>query len=269
LGGNFLDNTMAKLFVEMIAYNSGPIIEAAIRSTAPFAEKIIVVDGSPLGPSTDGTAELARSCGSNVQVVQGTFVNTPECNDGHPTGTWNEGAQRQVCEDIVPKDFNNWIMIQDSDEVFDSAGIEELMRQLQAMPDSILTYALCVKHFMNDLHHFTWGESIGGLYRPFGIFRHTYPHTPVPAVLVPMPNVFFYHYGHILSRERTHFKVHQYLERGDYLPKYGPKDWEKFYAENWYQYDIAALTLPGVQPFIGQHPEEIRRLSMKIWGEQL
>ena len=69
-----------KVFVGMIAYNEEYMIEAAIRSIYGFVSKIIVVDGSPTGPSTDRTAEIVNSIEADsdikkIKYISGTYPN--------------------------------------------------------------------------------------------------------------------------------------------------------------------------------------------------
>lgn len=54
----------------------------------PFVDEIVIVDGGPQGPSTDGTAEIISAMGDKVVHEKGKFAT--------PSGSWDSGRQRNT-----------------------------------------------------------------------------------------------------------------------------------------------------------------------------
>jgi glycosyltransferase involved in cell wall biosynthesis len=101
----------------MMAQNSAPHAELAIRSCIELVDRFVVVDGG----STDGTSDLAASLGAEV-------VSSPWPGDF--------GAQRQVLVDYVSRSLGSetvWMLIIDSDEILtghlDRSDLENWERQ--------------------------------------------------------------------------------------------------------------------------------------------
>jgi glycosyltransferase involved in cell wall biosynthesis len=245
-----------RISVGMLAYNSGPIIEAAIKSSYDFVDEIFVIDGSADGLSTDDTAKIAVSCGPKVSLFQGTFKDT--------NGVWSEAKQRDVYTNILrPWNPNDWILYQDSDEVFarDEAA---LIPVVAAEADSEVKYiSFRAFHFWNDCHHIITGDG-WDFTRPCGLMRLRDRGT----LTIVNEQIRMYHYGHILSKERVKYKIKQYFMRGDYASYGWPAgDWDAFYKEFWQPY--CENPKYPIKPFSGVHPEDVRKISFKLFGEQL
>jgi len=253
-----------KLYIGMCAFNSGPIIEAAIRSTYAYAEQIIVVDGSAFGPSTDETAKIAQNIGPKVRLVQGTFKITSSSEDAHrmPLGAWAESDSRKAYKELLPFGCDNWVLIQDSDEVWDDENMERLLKYIEVADSMTWAFTTSMFHFWIDAKHIRTG-GIFNAHRPLGVNRIIPEQSDFKRI--PLDDVKFYHYGHALSTERKRFKVRQYLERGDYIPMgYGIDEWDRFYREYWTPWETD-FNIPGVVPFTGEHPSEVCKIMDKIW----
>ena len=253
---------MARLFIGMPAFNAGPIIEAAIKSTYRYAEKIFVVDGSRFGPSTDDTAKIALGCGKKVVLSQGTFKIYPGSPDSDrmPVGAWDEAAQRAVYKGQVEPGEDCWTLLQDADEVWDDENMEKLMAYISGALPTTWAFLMRAVHFWNG----PWFTRKGGgfdKFRRFGVYRNT---EIVPGQEeVELPDVFFWHYGHALHPERKLFKAIEYLERGDYKDvRFEPHEWQRFLREYW---NVFLSKKEGVEPFTGRHPVEVEKILDKIW----
>jgi len=286
-----------KLFIGMLAYNSGPIIEAAIKSTYDYAEKIIVVDGGPCGPSTDNTVRIARACGKKVEVWSGTFRTKD--------GAWTERDQRQTYIDNSMRGDGNWLLLQDSDEVYDDDNMQKMIRNIEKASPETMGFSTYWIHFFHDLKHIIVGGDFSqprwdGVYRltndvyqlslnQVGTFRPEMSWSCAsPPIHCVMYDVFFYHYGHALSKERREYKVKTFVEQGMFNEKgYGPGDWERFKAEKWdgrfetelqdsekresfneHWVSFAHDFKPVVHPYSGGHPKEIVKIAKLIWGKE-
>ena len=66
-------------------YNEEVLIKPCLEHLMPCVDEIIVIDGSATGPSTDSTAEIAKSF-DKVKYLSGTFKTIP--------GEWDAGSQK-------------------------------------------------------------------------------------------------------------------------------------------------------------------------------
>jgi len=113
-----------KISVGIIAYNEEDFIEASIRSVYDHVDQIIVVDGSPWGPSADKTVSIANNIGSKVKVISGTWKNKEK------NGTDHKMVQRQAYIDMMEHGEDNWCILHDADEIWDD---ENLLRLINYM----------------------------------------------------------------------------------------------------------------------------------------
>lgn len=261
-----------KIFVEMIAYNAEPLIGAAIKSTYDYVDKIYVADGSAYGPSTDKTAEIALSCGPKVEVIRGKFMRYD--------GMWDESLQRAVCLERMERHEDNWLIFQDSDEVWPAEQIERLIGYLTKQPPEVCYCTYVWMNFWLNPHQIITGGPFD-LRRPDMASRLApVNRTPWNAPRTDFPDVYYHHYSHALPKEKRDWKVYEYWRRGDYKehkrlgivgePEWTEEEWltfKKWHDENWYENP----TMPGIkiEPFTGEHHPEVKKISQQIWGEQL
>jgi len=266
-----------KVFVGMPAYNEELIIGPAIKSTYDYVDKIFVVNGSKEGPSTDKTVEEAASVGSKVEIVSGTFV----ADDN----SWGEQKQRQKCIDLMEKGENNWCIFQDADEVFDDPQIQRLHEHMAKALSEIKLFAYGVTHFWRDPWHAVgggdWnkprryqafrlipgaqmlsyneiGYECGGVYENWDLSGDPPRHV--------LDDVFYYHYGHVLTFERMEFKVKHFVEQGLCVDwGYQSNEWEKFRRERFLpSWNKSLEEVQGCKPYTGKHPEEVHHILEKL-----
>jgi len=262
-----------KVFVGMPAYNEELIIGPAIRSVYDYVDNIFVINGSKEGPSTDKTAEEAKAVGPKVKVVDGTFI--------AKDGSWGEQKQRQMCLDMMPKGDGNWCIMQDADEVFDDPQIQCLLSHMENTPPETRLFAYVPIHFFRDLRHVMVGGDWSAP-RWYQAFRLTHDvrmisHNKVGVgslwwdgckepIRCLLSDVFYYHYGHVLSFERSKFKQKHFVEQG-LCRKFGyePHEWERFRKEKFIPYwEKQAEDFSGCRPYLGSHPEEVRSVLDKL-----
>jgi len=66
-------------------YNEEALVKPCLEHLTPYVDEIVVIDGSPKGPSDDKTAEIAKSF-DKVKYLSGTFKTIP--------GEWDAGSQK-------------------------------------------------------------------------------------------------------------------------------------------------------------------------------
>ena len=96
---------MTSISVAIAAHNESHLLEAALRSVAPFADEVIVVDGG----STDDTRELAARLGARVIATDNKLMLNVNKNTA---------IDAAVCE---------WVLVLDPDERISPALATELL----------------------------------------------------------------------------------------------------------------------------------------------
>ena len=254
-----------RISVGMLAYNASPLIEAAIRSVYAFADEIIVVDGSAHGPSTDNTLALATGVGSKVHAVSGTFVK--------PNGSWDEKGQRQTYIDMMKKGSDCWCLVHDSDEIFGRPQLLLLLEKLfTASPDTMLISYPFI-HFWKNIHQVRvdgpWSAPRGvGTFRLTpGVRMLTFElvgerekegwQLQKAPVRINCTDVFAYHYGHAMTRERILFKIRETFLAGYYTGWEG-RSVEEFMTEYGNNvFDIGPDNNSRLELFTGNHPADV------------
>jgi glycosyltransferase involved in cell wall biosynthesis len=123
---NSCPTTEAQLFplsVVILARNEAINIERCVAAVQWCNDIVVVDDGS-----TDGTAELASSCGA--RVVQHSFVNFAE--------------QRNWAMDHAGLK-HEWVLHLDADEVITDSLRLDLISRLTSPPDNVAAYRMCRK----------------------------------------------------------------------------------------------------------------------------
>jgi glycosyltransferase involved in cell wall biosynthesis len=244
-----------KVYVGTISYNASPLIGSAIKSVAKYAEKIIVVDGGPYGPSTDSTVAEAKAAASNVETIQGIYRKTD--------GSWDEIAQRRVYEELVPKGKDVWCLMLDADEVYDEKGIKQLLWHIESASPMTMAFAHLWYHFVGDADHIKadWLlPSKPSVYRTdHEGYKLVYDKRAVnysqsgPEYLrvdnptcVRLWNVVGFHYGHAMTIKRRLMKERVFVAE-----------------ERLNDFDATAeleKNISHIVPFTGKHPVEMEQL---------
>ncbi len=74
-----------KISMVMPIYNEEKLLTYHMELAAPFVDEIILIDGSPTGPSTDDSLNLIEY--DNIKVIDGKF------EMHHRKGGWDKAAQ--------------------------------------------------------------------------------------------------------------------------------------------------------------------------------
>jgi glycosyltransferase involved in cell wall biosynthesis len=137
-----------KLVVNMVAFNEAEFIEAAIRSTIPYVDEFIVIEGSwkthqraneGVGErSTDGTIEILKRLQKKYPVLKVVYRNEEE-----------QLAQRNVYWEQCPQKPHA-MLLQDADEVYPHDQIASIRIIANNTPANHVV-KLISKVFINDL----------------------------------------------------------------------------------------------------------------------
>jgi len=265
-----------RLFAEIITYNEEVYIEASIKNILPYVEKIIVVDGSLWGPSTDRTVDIARSCGPKVEVISGTWRDPRENERDHK---W---PQRRAGLLLMPRGEDCWCMVHDADEGWLKEEIEQLVSIIEGADRKILGLTYYARHFwLNPWHEIKGGIWDEGRLRVFRLFNDSVDfishykvkikadeeevvltNVPEREGHLDCPDVRFYHYGWCIDYEKWAFKKKFYFLRGN--QESGGitiEEYMKTLPELWAGQTI---NVPNVFPYPGPHPKEFEDLFGKL-----
>lgn len=208
-----------KIFVGMIAYNEEYMIEAAIKSIYNFVFKIVVVDGSPTGPSTDKTAEIVNSIEANSDIKKIKYI----------SGTYpNKEQQRNVYLEHMVKDSENWLFTVDADEIWKKEDLLAIKTVMQSISGAVTAIHFKHIHFWRDFHHIItggiWDRNI--LYRINRLIPRCYYRVhntlsggeghSLDGRYARMKEVFCYHGGHAQTWGKEYYKYLYMCRRGDY-----------------------------------------------------
>jgi len=265
-----------KIYVGMIAYNEEIFIEASLKSIYDYVDEIIVIDGSPWGPSTDDTAKIARAVGSKVRVTRGEYRNM--------VGTDHKKIQRQAYLDLMEKDENNWCILHDADEAFTKDNIERFLEYIRDAKQETMVFGNVPINFIADCWHRFGGEArkTAAWRLTPGVTHFNHHRVGIKGVRPPwslaespirimLEDVFFHHYGHALRNEKYIVRGKCYLERGDFHRLgYQSDEWDRYYQErilpHWKMKEERKTMDKGV--YEGEHPESVKPLIGTYWPKE-
>lgn len=252
------------IYCGMIAYNEEYLIGASIKSVLDFVDKVIVIDGSPWGPSTDNTAEIARSLGKKVTVIS--------------CFSEDEMLQRNDYLSFMERSEHNWCIKLDADEVWLPEMLCKLEdRILRAERQTMLFRYRSYEFFKTgDIvelgQQYLQSNALGAWRLTKGVRHRTYhqigdTHNDwtscgSPTTLI-LPEVWFHHYGHAQPEDRVREK-HLVALRLGLKRRYGFEPWEeeRYLKERWgiYWNPSKAILLREFGMYTGRHPSEVRGL---------
>jgi glycosyltransferase involved in cell wall biosynthesis len=249
------------IYAAMIAYNEEYLIGAAIHSVLEVVDKVVVIDGSPWGPSQDCTVEIAKSLGSKVKVISGTWA--------------SEVEQRNAYLQHMGRGDNNWCIKLDADEVWREDMLHQLLKHIIEAKHQTMLFRYRSYEFFKDGNTVelnsqytlpnvlgTWRLAPGVQHRTYhqiGDGWHIWTDCVSPTTIV-LPDVWFHHYGHAQSEERVREK-HLIALRLGLKRSYGFEPWEeeRYLKERWRSYwnPTKSARLRDFGRYTGQHPKEV------------
>jgi len=171
----------------IIVLNGEPFTRYNLKSLYPFANQIIVVEGSsprfafnasPAGHSIDGTLDILQKIKKEEDPDNKIIIVTAE-DEGYPNGFW-PGHQTEQSQAYATRATGNWLWQVDIDEFYQPEDIARVMIFLRAHPSTTcLTF---------NSYHFWGGFDYvlqGGLLmsrtfqgEPWGAFRRVFKWAP-------------------------------------------------------------------------------------------
>jgi len=274
-----MDRKEFKIYVGMIVYNEEIFIEASLKSVYDHVDEIVIIDGSPWGPSTDNTVKIAQSLGPKVKITSGTW---------RAKGTDHKWVQRSEGLELMEKGRNNWCIVHDADEVWSEWHIKRLIWHLCNANEATMLFSYQWIHLFNDPWHRVRGKELDqprrvGTFRLVSGVRYLNHHMvgtgkngnppnlnfqklPFPEH-VTLPEVMFFHYGQAVTKEKAKFKAYYYFLR-DIKARGGYKSWEEYYKEVFLPGWETRMKRKSVSPYYGVYPKAVQPLIGTFWKRQ-
>lgn len=132
----------------ILVYNEEHTLPIALGQIIEDVPKIVIINGSPDGPSTDGTKAIIESFQQKypgkIVYAEGTYgTHTWETN-------WDRLQRNEYLKYLQPGD---WLWQVDCDEWYKKDDVKKIIERVNILPeDAVLVYFSCV-HFSRDAHH--------------------------------------------------------------------------------------------------------------------
>ena len=246
----------------MPVYNEAKILPTHLRLASPHLDEIILVDGSPFGPSTDETAQIASEY-PNVTRIKGTYEQHGK------GGAWNK--QEQLSTGVAAA-LGDIIIITSADTVYSDYGM--LVEALRSSPDAKVWYCPSIEFFI-DTSHIRLVMQDGGFPLPQmgytivarDVFSENEPAyfksaKVKPGEMVYLYDVVKYHYGWITDFDvqvRKHVrnvKAGWWGEYGESILKGGEGG-----IEAWAIAHVLNYTREIVFPYVSLNPHPLKTLE--------
>lgn len=126
-------------------YNEERMLFHSLRSTIEFVDQVVVVDGSPFGPSTDRTGDIlaffSRQYPDKIDYLSGTFR--------LENGGWDEGAQRNLGLAKVDGDY---LMPHCGDMVYGFEDMRKMVEAITMFPHRRIAYCPFIEFWIDTQH---------------------------------------------------------------------------------------------------------------------
>jgi len=136
---------MPRISMLLPVYNEERLLRYSLQSPIKYVDEIIVVDGSPWGPSTDGTKaiidEFDKSYPGKIKYLSGVF--------SLPDGAWDESTHRNLGLQEVTGDF---LMPHCGDMLYSEIDIIKLVQALNKFPERKIFYCLFIEFWLDYRH---------------------------------------------------------------------------------------------------------------------
>lgn len=204
----------------MPVYNEEKLLPHHLELAAPFVDEVILVDGSPTGPSTDGTKDLIEY--DNVQRIEGKFELAGR------KGGWDRATQLRMG---IEKATGDILIITSCDSVFED--YEALIGTIREHPSGRVFYYFLTEFFIDCSHvrmimtpDFPMPQIGCGVFqkRLFTTKEHTWFAESLvePTDYVFLQDIRKYHYGWITDFDKQVAKHIRNVRNGGWL-EYGEK----------------------------------------------
>lgn len=281
---------MNKVSMLLPVYNEEQFLREALRNTMPFVDEAIIVDGSPWGASTDGTADIIddfdRLYPGKINYSSGTFV----LDDG----AWDESAHRNLA---LSKVTGNILMPHCGDMIYTAEGMAKMVSAMDRFRDKKIFYCLMVEFWLDQEHVRMYkGHAMEAWFPVMAISDIPFMATDMvekyysgPKMELKqdkdehflfVPGVFRYHYGWItgfdfqVAKHIRNMSMGAWEEHGEEIKQSGEEGIAKWaikhvinYAETKCSYDYCGYKpLWGNYSYLARYDETIAKYEKK-YGE--
>lgn len=237
----------------VIVYNEEYWLSRTLPAMVTFADRVVIVDGSPFGPSTDGTEAIVVAHMENwVTYIRGTF------GSERSEANWDQVMRNEYLNYV---DTSHMLLI-DADEAYLAPDWGKLRqyaeRGVEAVTYPYVHFYVNCRHRLRGgiwearCHHFTRFDP-SFRYADLTTILRRANGTPVMEGAIYDPNITLFHYNRVSPLEVYKEKQAKFLRRWDG----GELSDEEYQAwgENW-EDDRRIEGNPEVEEWQGRHPLE-------------
>lgn len=273
-----------KVVAGMIVYQNELLVGPAIKSVLDFVDHIVIIDGSPWGPSTDGTRERLNEIINDPSINPDKKITAASVRGSIP----NKTDQRNLYIEQLQRFWgrNTWLLVVDADEVWKPEDLQMVSNAMDLANTNPHETSICIEHvhfwrnFGTLIQGGIWsGPKANVLFRVNRFWKGTTYKNHNSLYFQNDQNQWesldigerrlytrarVYHYGHALNVEAEWFRTYYMARRGDYKANNVETDEQcrEFARQNAYNWVHGEGHGEGVweEPFYGEHPKEIQAL---------
>ncbi len=242
------------LTVCLICYNEEYWLPKTLPDMIKYSDKIVIVDGSPFGPSNDKTEEIIMSNIRPADIyIRGMF------GSERTTNNWNIVMRNECLKHI---DTSHMIVV-DADEAYFPGDWKKLRDYVNK---GIVAVRHPYVHFYIDTSHVLKGDIWDGLYHHFNVYRPDLIYRRLGSFLedkngkriisyagsIIDNSIRIFHYNRVSPPEVYRLKEAKFKKRAD-GGNMSDKDYD-IWLKNWK--DTRSLDNKSVFPWKGLHPLE-------------
>jgi len=261
---------MAKISMKLITYNEEFFLPHSLAVVLPYIDELVVVDGSPDGPSTDCTldilAEFSNRFPGKMKIFTGIYRN-------HDS-SWDEMTQANETLKHITGDY---LMLHHADIIYDHKDMENIVKAVERFPNKLVYYCDMIEFFYDMMHVRLYPNtcevfcpkpltgdvpmlSMKLKPRYVGNAIMTHEHYTTHDTLF-MPHVRRYHFGWVkpfAKQVEKHIKYMKHVRKQPEILELGEDGIRKWAIEHVLSY----ATDPSMHDYYGEYPEIVEKLSL-------
>lgn len=244
-------------------------MSATLENLSPHVDEIVIVDGGPDDPSTDGTKDIAEAC-DKVLYISGRYATLD--------GAWDMATQKN---DGISKSIGDFLVFASADMFFMNLGA---LRDVVEAETHKIVFCTTVE-FWRDTKHirlYAANDNLltlpGAILEAIGIDRSLSPYIEETGHLnldgatiddkVTLPGTIKFHMGWLrpfqeqVAKHICHVRQHRWDEAGERLLRGSPSALEQWAILHTLSYEKG----PGVA-YSGSLPTELEQFAEMRWDD--
>ncbi len=250
-------------------YNEEDMLRQSLRDPLKYVDEAVILDGSPNGPSTDGTRQIIADYEvqypGKIKYLSGTYR--------MPNGSWDESTARNLTLANINSDF---MIPHCGDMIYGDRDIEILCDAIRTYPEKRVFYCWFLEFWLDQsqirlypyMEWFTFPTigDLNAIAMDSSIQYENGPHIIIPESYknqhnhLPLPNINRYHCGWIsgfLKQVEKHYRNITMGQWGEGMNELRNSSPEKIMA--WSINHVLGYPGEGCgYPYMGEPPEVMK-----------